>query len=116
MSVRLHPANKTYQAHEFPRRQPRMLFSVPITVRHLGRGGVRSTRGISLDLGEGGLGALVQEAIEVGETVAVDLLLSDQPLSSVAIVRHASSVRAGFEFVGLTAEERLQITNLIGSA
>jgi len=116
MSAHIHPALQPHQAHEPSRRHPRILFSVPITVRHLCRGGVQATHGISLDLGEGGLGAIVQGDIYVGETVAIDLRLSEQLLTTVAIVRHSSSVSSGFEFVGLTPEERLQITNVIGQS
>ena len=97
------------------RRHVRTLFSVPIILRPLCRGGVRATRGVSLDLGEGGVGAIVQGDVQVGDTVAIDLQLSEQVLTTVAIVRHTSRVRSGFEFVGLTPEERMQITNLIGT-
>jgi len=114
MPVAFHPGVKPDGAHEFFRQHPRILFSIPITLRHLCRGGVRSTHGISLDLGEGGLGAIVQGEVRVGETVAIDFRLSDQPVTTVAIVRHTSNVRSGFEFVGLTPEERLQISNMIG--
>lgn len=98
------------------RRHARSLFSVPIILRHLCRGGVRATRGVSLDLGEGGVGAIVQGDVHVGDTVAIDLQLSEHVLTTVAIVRHTSLVRSGFEFVGLTPEERVQITNVIGIA
>lgn len=97
------------------RRHPRTLFSVPIILHHLCRGGVRATRGVSLDLGAGGMGAIVQGDVQVGDTVAIDLQLSEQVLTAVAIVRHSSCVRSGFEFVGLTPEERMQITNVIGA-
>ena len=53
----------------------RNLFSQPISVRHLCRGGVRTTRGIRLDLGQGGVGAIVQGGVLVGDTVAIDLRL-----------------------------------------
>jgi hypothetical protein len=76
----------------------------------LAAGGIRKSRGISLDISEGGLGALVQAQLQVGETVAIDFPLSGHVLSAVAIVRYSSSGRSGFEFVGLTHEERLQIT------
>jgi c-di-GMP-binding flagellar brake protein YcgR len=98
------------------RRYARALFSVPITLHHLSGGGIRTTRGISLDISEGGLGAIVQGGLHVGETVAIDLRLNECPLTTVGIVRHTSEVRCGFEFLGLTAEERLQITNVIGNA
>ena len=42
--------------------------------------------------------------------------LSEQLLTTNAIVRPTSSVRSGFEFVGLTPEERLQIANGIPDA
>lgn len=95
--------------YEFARRHPRMLFSVPVTLHHLIAGGVRTSHGISLDISEGGIGALVQGSLCVGETVSIDLPLPDRMLRTVAIVRHTSSVSSGFEFVGLTMEERLQI-------
>ena len=98
------------------RRHPRTLFSVPIILRHLCRGGVRATRGVSLDLGAGGIGAIVQGDVHVGDTVGIDLELRELILTTVAIVRHTSSVRSGFEFVGLTPEERMQITSVIGTA
>ena len=112
--IHLHPAIPSHDATVPFRRHPRTLFSVPIMVRHLSRGGVRTVRGISLDLGEGGLGAIVEGDVHVGDTVAIDLRLTGQSLTTVAIVRHASVVRSGFEFVGLTAEERVQITSVIG--
>jgi len=116
MPAHIHPAIEPDDPNLSLRRHPRTLFSVPITLRHLCRGGVRATRGISLDLGEGGLGAIVQGGVHVGDTVAIDLRLSEQLLTTVAIVRHTSSVRSGFEFVGLTPAERLQIMSLIGQS
>ena len=116
MPVDAYPVVMTLWGYEFFRPHPRILFSIPITLRHLCAGGVRSTQGISLDLGAGGLGAIMQGQVYVGETVAIDFRLSDQPVTAVAIVRHTSRVRSGFEFVGLTSEERLQITNMIGQA
>jgi PilZ domain-containing protein len=116
MPANLYPAIDPHQEKLSPRRHPRTLFSVPITLRHLCRGGVRASRGITLDLAEGGLGAIVQGDVHVGDTVAIDLRLSEQLLTTVAIVRHTSSVRSGFEFVGLTPEERLQIMSVIGQS
>lgn len=116
MPVHPHSAIETHKAGVPLRRYPRNLFSVPIAVRHLCQGGVKTSRGVSLDLSEGGLGAIVQDTVHVGDTVAIDLQIGKQLLTAVAVVRHASSVRSGFEFVGLTPEERLQINNLMGSA
>ena len=98
-----------------PRRYSRALFSVPLTFHHLARGGVRTSHGMSLDLSEGGIGALVQGTLHVGDTVSIDLPLPRGTLCTVAIVRHCSSVSSGFEFVGLTPEERLQIVGVTGT-
>lgn len=113
MSLELHPTQN--QVNEPVRRYPRSPFSVPVTLRHLMTGGIQATRGITLDISEGGLGALVQGELLVGETVEIDFRLRNQALATVAIVRHSSSVRSGFEFLGLTTEERLQITGITGN-
>ncbi len=102
MLADIHSSLENTRANASYRRYPRALFCVPITLHHLVSGDIRTTRGISLDIGEGGLGALTEGALLVGETVA--------------IVRHTSRVRSGFEFVGLSAEERLQVKSVIGKS
>lgn len=97
-------------------RHPRRLFSVPVMLHHLVPGGVRFTHGITLDISEGGLGAVVQNGLRVGETVSLDLELASYDLRAVAIVRYSSSSRSGFEFLGLTPEERERIAHLVGRA
>jgi hypothetical protein len=52
--------------------------------------------------------------LRLGETVEIDLQLLEHNLSAIAIVRHTSSVRSGFEFLGMTPEERLQIAKTCG--
>lgn len=94
------------------RRYPRAIISLPVTLHHLAAGGVRKTRGISLDIGEGGLGALIESTLKVGEMVAIDLPLPSGTLNAVAIVRYASPANTGFEFLGLTSEERSQIASV----
>jgi len=97
-------------------RYARLLFSTPITLHHLTAGGVRRSRGVSLDISEGGMGALVEGSLHVGDTVAIDLKLPDCELNAIGIVRHSSTLSSGFEFVGLTPEERQRIATLVGSA
>lgn len=98
------------------RRHPRTLFSVPVVLHHLVPGGVGFTRGISLDISESGLGALVEGGLRVGETVRLELALPHCDLNAVAIVRHSSSRGSGFEFLGLTPEQRQHIASVVGSA
>ena len=97
-------------------RHPRMLFSVPVIVHHLVPGGVRFTHGITLDISKGGVGALVQGHLRIGETVSLEFELPDHDLNAVGIVRHTCNLRSGFEFLGLTPEERQRIASLVGSA
>lgn len=110
------PANGAKDTNASVRRHTRALFSVPVTLRHLVTGEIRTTRGISLDISTGGLGALVQGALPVGERVEIDLDLREHPLRTVGIVRHSCSRQSGFEFLRLTAEERLKIANVMGHA
>jgi c-di-GMP-binding flagellar brake protein YcgR len=69
------------------RRPRRVLYSVPIRLHCPTPGGVRTSRGISLDISEGGIGALVQSDLLVGGVVEVDLQLPRCSLCAVAIVR-----------------------------
>ena len=94
-------------------RYPRSIFSAPLTLRHLDTGGVRKLGGITLDVSEGGMGALVRGNLQLGEAVDVDLHVDGQVLNAVAIVGYTSDVRTGFEFLGMTAEERAQIAQII---
>jgi len=95
------------------RRYPRSIFTAPLTLRHLGAGGVCKLRGITLDVSEGGMGALVHGNLQLGEAFEVDLHVDGRVLNAVAIVRHTSSVRSGFEFLGMTSEELSQIAEII---
>ncbi|HEX8815893.1 MAG TPA: PilZ domain-containing protein [Terriglobales bacterium] len=97
------------------RRSPRTLYSVPMRLRMLMPGGIRTTRGVSLDVGEGGLGALVENSLKVGDVVEMELSLPKQELNAVGIVRYSNSSRCGFEFLGLTADEHQQLAELVGS-
>jgi len=116
MRVDGYPRPVTANAYRHARQHTRSLFSVPITVHHLVAGGVRASRGISLDISEGGMGAVVQGDLMVGEAVEIDLPLPGSGLSLVAIVRYNSNIGSGFEFLGLKQEERLQISSMVGSA
>lgn len=96
-------------------RHARILLSVPLMLHHLVPGGIRVTRGISLDISEGGLGALVRGGLQVGETVSLELKLPNYGLRAVAIVRYSSGSRSGFEFLGLTPAEREHLAGFVGS-
>ena len=95
------------------RRHPRLLFSVPVKLRHLAAGGIRTHRGISLDISESGVAALVEGRLGIGDTIQIELKLPSGELHAIAVVRHSSPLRSGFEFIGLTAEERACISQMV---
>jgi hypothetical protein len=99
----------------FVRRHQRLPFSVPLTLHHLKAGMTRTFAGMSLDLSEGGFGVLVNGQLREGETVEVDLPLPQNLPHLIAIVRYSASDRSGLEFLGLTAEERSQISSAAAS-
>lgn len=110
MELNSQPQSARVTKSRVERQHPRYLFSVPVTLRRLVSGGFQTTRGMSLDISEGGVSAVVQANLSVGETVEINLPLSACPLHTVAIVRHVTDSRSGFEFLGLTPEERHQIS------
>jgi c-di-GMP-binding flagellar brake protein YcgR len=115
MPLDMHSASAAKDASLSARRYTRAPLSVPITLHHLMTGnGIGTTRGVSLDISEGGMAALVQGNLRLGEMVEIDLAMPKCSLSAVAIVRHTSSGRYGFEFLGLTEQERRQIVETAG--
>ena len=100
--------------HRAEQRYRRILHSVPLTFHLRTTGKIRAMHGISLDLSEGGVGALLNGNLPVGELVKIDVPIGRHSLSTLAIVRHASARRSGFEFLGLTAGRRQEISNVMG--
>ena len=98
------------------RKHARSLFSVPFELRQLAGPSPYPLHAISLDISEGGLGALVQGNLKIGETVQVDLPLAEKTIHIVAVVRHTSALRSGFEFLRLSDSDRKQITQMVGTA
>jgi hypothetical protein len=113
MAVEPHPVFSSSLETEEKRRYPRALVSVPVSIRMLMPGGVRSARGVTLDIGAGGIGALVASEFRIGQIVEIDAELGCGCMTTVAIVRHHSGTRTGFEFLGLRREERESLTNLV---
>lgn len=73
-------------------------------------------RGVSLDISESGVAALVDGGLGVGDTVQIELKLPSRELRAIAVVRHSSARRSGFEFIGLTGEERASISQMVNRA
>ncbi|MFZ0137256.1 MAG: TonB family protein [Candidatus Sulfotelmatobacter sp.] len=74
--------------------------------------------GRSVNLGEGGVSAVLAGELLPGEAVGVEIRLPQvaDPLRTRALVRHQDKLRSGLEFVGLSAEQRTAIRDWTGDA
>jgi TonB family protein len=71
-----------------------------------------------VNLGEGGVSAVLAGELLLGESVGVEIHLPQaaDPLRARALVRHQDKLRSGLQFVGLSAEQRTAIRGLMGDA
>lgn len=91
------------------RQYPRYVFTVPVIIRHWPPQGFKTARGMTVDISEGGMAAIMPDSLRVGEIVEIDLPLPVGLLNTLATVKYNAESRSGFEFVGLSAQERQQI-------
>lgn len=100
------------------RRIPRYPIAVPVDITVLRSGVPATIPGRSLDVGEGGVAAVLSGELKAGEWVAVALQLPDagQPLHTKAVVRHHGQMRCGLEFLGLSRDQRYMIRYWAGTA
>jgi TonB family protein len=108
------------QWRDQPSRRRRLRYRVqaPLDVTVLRSGVPDTLPGRSVDLGEGGVAALLAGELLPGETVGVEihLPLTAAPLCTRARVRHQDRLRSGMEFVGLSAEQEAAIRDWAGTA
>jgi TonB family protein len=100
------------------RRIPRYSVAIPVDITVLRSGAPASIPGRSLDLGEGGVAAVLAAELQLGEWVAVEFLLPNagQALQTKAVVRHHNQLRCGFEFLGLSGDQRSMIRRWAGNS
>lgn len=93
------------------RRVPRYPMAVPVDVTVLRSGIPDSIPGRALDLGEGGVGAVMASELRMGETVGIEFRLPfmGMPVRAKARVRHQDRLRCGLEFQGLSEEQQATI-------
>jgi TonB family protein len=99
------------------RRIPRYPVAIPVDVTVLRSGLPSSIPGRSLDIGEGGVAAVLAAELQTGEWVAVELHLPNigHALQTKAVVRHHNQLRCGFEFLGLSRDQRYMIRHWAGT-
>ena len=88
----------------------------PLDVTVLRSGIPDTLPGRSVNLGEGGVAAVLAGELLPGEAVGVEIRLPQaaDPLRTRALVRHQDKLRSGLEFVGLSAEQQAAIRDLGG--
>src|SRR5277367_5449711 len=72
----------------------------------------REMRGRSLNINEGGMSGIFVDGWDVGTTVALQFSvpIATAPVKVKGVVRNRTGYRYGFEFAGLTSEERETIS------
>src|SRR6267154_5518493 len=99
------------------RRSLRYRVQAPLDVTVLRSGIPDTLPGRSVNLGEGGISAIVAGELLPGETVGIEILLPlADPLRTRALVRHHDKLRSGMEFVGLSLEQQAAIRDWAGQA
>jgi hypothetical protein len=97
---------------DWKRRFSRYRIDLPIKVTVLREAGYEEIRGRCGDIGEGGIGAVLGAEVPKGEVVAYEVQGPEgELLSGRCITRYRKGLLHGFEFLGLTLEQR----SLVGS-
>jgi hypothetical protein len=99
--------------HKTERRYPRHFLSAPVTTWGLLNSGPQVTRGLTLEISLGGLSAVLCGPPKCGERVSVRWNLLNIAFETLAIVRHSSPARTGFEFLEPSPEVLHSIENCI---
>jgi TonB family protein len=94
-----------------PRRIPRFPLAVPVEVTVLRSGVPDNIPGRLLNIGEGGMAAILAAELRAGDSVGITFRLPDLALAvqAKAVVRHRSELRCGVEFLGLAPEQQAML-------
>jgi TonB family protein len=96
----------------------RYRLQAPLDVTVLRSGMPDTVPGRLVNLGEGGVAAMLAGELLPGETVGVEIRLPlvANPLRTRAQVKHYDKLRSGLEFVGLSVEQQATIRDWAGGA
>jgi TonB family protein len=113
-------AGAQVRGREQPSRRHGLRYRVqaPLDVTVLRSGIPDTLPGRSVNLGEGGVSAVLAGELLPGEAVRVEIHLPEaaDPVRMVALVRHQNKLRSGLQFVGLSVEQRAAIRRWVGDA
>jgi hypothetical protein len=90
------------------RRFTRHRTDLPLTVTVLRQEGYSRLQGRCHEIAEAGLGGVISTALGAGEVVSLEFSITQvpEPLVLRAVVRHRAGLVHGFEFIGLSPEQR----------
>jgi TonB family protein len=111
-------AQTQWQDQPSRRRGLRYRVQAPLDVTVLRSGIPDTLPGRSVNMGVGGVSAVLAGELLPGEAVGVEIRLpmAADPLRTRALVRHHDKLRAGMEFVGLSMEQQAAIRDWAGAA
>src|SRR5271156_329149 len=100
------------------RRRLRYRVQAPLDVTVLRSGVPDTLPGRSVNLGEGGVAAVLAGELSPGGAVGGEIRLPRvrDPLRTRALVRHHNRMRLGMEFVGLSMEQQAVIRDWLGNS
>jgi c-di-GMP-binding flagellar brake protein YcgR len=95
------------------RRHPRYRADFPLKATALREDGYAEIQGRCSDIGQGGMGTVLNGEVPPGEVVSLELQLpsSLKSLAVRAIVRYQKGFVHGLEFLGLSDEQQLAINS-----
>jgi PilZ domain-containing protein len=90
------------------RRFPRYPIDVRIQLSVFRQGTTKAVWGRTNEIGQDGIGATLTEGLEVGEVVSMEFPIPVAPyqMKVRAVVRYASGLRCGFEFLVISDDLR----------
>ncbi|HVO80398.1 MAG TPA: TonB family protein [Terriglobales bacterium] len=93
------------------RRLPRCVAAIPVDFTVVRSGIPNFIPGRAVDLGMGGMGAIVAGEFHPGDPVGIEIQIPDAGglMRAQAVVRHQSRLRCGVEFLGLSREQQTMI-------
>jgi hypothetical protein len=97
------------------RRWPRIAVDSPLTVMIKVNGMEKQLSGRVRDLSENGLGAIIFDTLNLGQTVTLAFDLGDgAEFRFEAVVRHRQAPRCGFEFLSVPSQFRYKFREAVG--
>lgn len=86
---------------------PRYHVAAPVDIVVLKSGVPETIPGRSVDLGEGGIGAIAASELQPGQSVGIEIFLPQvsQPVRARATVKYQQHLHCGLQFLGLSRQE-----------